>query len=51
MFVETCNRLYVLFKGSGGGGGGGGAYNRSSRYVNFSARALKVMTDWVQALV
>ena len=32
-------------------GGGWGAHNRLLWYVNFLARVLKVMTDWVQALV
>ena len=49
--------MYFLFKGrllyiTGGLiSGGEGAYKRLLRYLSFIARVLKVMTDWVQALV
>ena len=58
MFVlNSYNHMYFLFKGrllyiTGGLiSGGEGAYNRLLRYLSFIARVLKVMTDWVQALV
>ena len=43
--------MFCLKGVAGGDGGGGRAYNPLLRYVTFSARLLKVMTDWVQALV
>ena len=43
--------MFCLKGVAGGGWRGGRAYNPLLRYVTFSARLLKVMTDWVQALV